>query len=146
MAHGGYIGCQVVPRDRQGGEWFHGEVAQGGGGKELVTAFKRGRQGGGEGQGQGGGGRGRADGGGGGIRANTGIVFKEENNWQIAQQGTSVANCGTCAIYLLPSNSTWREFRLFLCCCSACSLAFRLHFPWEGDNGSIEIGGCCRRE
>ena len=43
-AHDGISGWQVVPGDRRSGGWFHGEVAQGRGGTELVTACKRGRQ------------------------------------------------------------------------------------------------------
>ena len=34
----------MIPGDRQSDGWFHGEVAQGRGGKEPVTARKRGRQ------------------------------------------------------------------------------------------------------
>ena len=46
----------MVPGDRQSGGWFHGKVEQGRGGKEPVTACKRGRQDEGrEGEGTGGG-------------------------------------------------------------------------------------------
>ena len=64
----------MIPGDRQSDGWFHGEVAQGRGGKELVTTCKRRHHEGREEEGRGG----RA-----GADVLTTLSMNAENDWQI---------------------------------------------------------------